>query len=274
MIGKPFINLAVSQAIENYLKYKDKKDDPMFWSFLVVVIRSLIFIYGELDIINPYITQNEHNMGGFDSNLSKYGFSLEKIQDFENQFLEFQKQEKENQFPNFAFIMIQKYLIQMFFLKQRTMHMEKQVTDEFKSFLYLNEVTNPFMIQDRDKYIKDKNELNYYFNSIRYDYSHNFSLEELRRSVLIPESYMLAGYNFNQIMALNDIELRNVNLRVYNFFRVNPNLEDRDDLLLKAVNYYKKYGNRVTSGNGYVDFLLFASILATALFLLVLVYFH
>ena len=51
------------------------------------------------------------------------------------------------------------------------------------------------------------------------------------------------------------------------FFHVNPMEPNKAELLDKAVNYYKRYGNRVTTGNGYVDFLLFASILATAVFI-------
>ena len=82
MIGKPFINESLSNAIENYLKYKNNPESEGFNEFKVMVIRSLIYIYGELDIINPYITQNEKNMGGFDNNLMKYGFSPKDLENF------------------------------------------------------------------------------------------------------------------------------------------------------------------------------------------------
>ena len=49
-----FINEAFSKAINDYLESKDSKDGILYNSFLVVVIRMLIIIYGELDIINPY----------------------------------------------------------------------------------------------------------------------------------------------------------------------------------------------------------------------------
>ncbi len=274
MIGKPFINIMLSQAIENYLKYKEKPEEPIFSSFPVFVIRTLIFIYGELDIINPYITQNEHNMGGFDSNLSKYGFPNESVQDFKNLFLVYQKEINENKRPNTAFIKIEKYLIDMFFLKEKVMHTKEEVLEEFKKFLYIKENPNPYIQNDITKYTVDPNELSLYLQSVSYQYSHNFSLEELRRSTLIPEAYTLAGYTLEQISALNDMDLRAVNNQVYQFFKVDANLSDKDEILQKAVNYYKKYGNRITSGNGYVDFLLFSSILATAVFVLVLIFFY
>ena len=273
-MGKPFINLAVSKAIENYLKYKGKLEEPIFSTFPVFVIRTLIYIYGELDIINPYITQNEHNMGGFDSNLSKYGFSLEKIQDFKNQFLVYEQELSANKIPNSAFLKIEKYLIEMYFCKQKTMHTSIELQEEFKTYLYLPENQNPFIQEELNRVVLDKNELSLYFNSLAFEANHNFSVDELRRNTLIPEAYTLLGYSLDQINTLSDGDLRNINAQIYAYFHVNANLPDRDDYLQKAINYYKKYGNRVTSGNGYVDFLLFASVFATAVFILILVFFN
>ena len=255
MMGKPFINLAVSKAIENYLKYKGKLEEPIFSTFPVFVIRTLIYIYGELDIVNPYITQNEHNMGGFDSNLAKYELSI-------------------NKFPNSAFLKIEKYLIEMYFCKQKTMHTPIELQEEFKTYLYLPENQNPVMQEELNRMVSDKNELLLYLHSLAFDAAHNFSIEELRRNTLIPEAYTLLGYSLDQINALSDVDLRNVNTQIYAYFHVNANLPDRDDFLQKAINYYKKYGNRVTSGNGYVDFLLYASVFATAVFILLLVFFY
>ena len=189
MMGKPFINLAVSKAIENYLKYKGKLEEPIFSTFPVFVIRTLIYIYGELDIINPYITQNEHNMGGFDSNLAKYGFSLEKIQDFKNQFLVYEQELSTNKIPNTAFLKIEKYLIEMYFCKQKTMHLPIESQEEFKTYLYLPENQQPFIQEELNRVIIDKNELSLYFNSLAFEANHNFSIEELRRNTLTPSLY-------------------------------------------------------------------------------------
>jgi len=126
MIGKPFINEVLSKSIEDYLKYKNKPESLEYSSFLVVVIRSLIFIYGELDIINPYITRNETNMGGFDVNLTKYGFPLSLVQEFKACFLDFQQECNAMKKPNSAFLKIEKFLIQMYFYKQKTMNLPYQ----------------------------------------------------------------------------------------------------------------------------------------------------
>lgn len=274
MIGKPFINEVLSNAIELYLKYKDKPDDPIFQSFLVVTIRTLVFIYGELDILNPYITQNEHNMGGFDNNLTKFGFSKEKLADFKKQFVLFQEEEKKQKKPNTAFMQIEKYLIDMYFFKKKAMSLNEENDKAFKNLLYLKDNPNVDFQKTLELFVVNKDELSFYLKSKEFESQHNFVLEKVKRSTLIPDAYTLLGYSKEQIENLPDLDLQAVNHQVYKFFMVDSSLANKDELLLKAVNYYKRYGNRITTGNGYVDFLLFASILATAIFLAVLFAFN
>ena len=269
MIGQPFINPVLSHAIEMYLKYKDHPEDPNFSEFTVVVVRTLVFIYGELDILNPYITHNEHMMGGFDSNITKYGFSIDALTDFKNQFLKFVEEQQKNIRPNSAFIKIQKYLIDMYSYKQKSMNLPIDQLMLFKKYLYIPE--NNEKIADINRYLINPQEIIGYLNSIIYETNHNFILEPVKRETLNTDAYILLGYNINQINNLNDSDLKAVNDQIYRFFRVDSNSPNSKELLDKAVNYYKRYGNRITSGNGYVDFLLFASIAATALFITVLI---
>lgn len=269
MIGQPFINPVLSHAIEMYLKYKDHPEDPNFSEFTVVVVRTLVFIYGELDILNPYITHNEHMMGGFDSNITKYGFSIDALTDFKNQFLKFVEEQQKNIRPNSAFIKIQKYLIDMYSYKQKTMNLPIDQLMLFKKYLYIPE--NSEKIAEINKYLINPQEIIGYLNSKIYETNHNFILEPVKRETLNTDAYILLGYNMNQINNLNDTDLKAVNEQIYRFFRVDSNSPNSKELLDKAVNYYKRYGNRITTGNGYVDFLLFASIAATALFITVLI---
>lgn len=271
MIGKPFINEELSRAIENYLKFKEKPDSIEFSEFPVMVIRTLVFIYGELDIINPYITRNENNMGGFNSNLMKYGLSLEAVEKFKECFPAFKKEASVGKKPNVAFLNLEKYLIQMYFCKQKMMNLPVEKQQELKQYLYVKENNNAKIQEDLRRFTENTEELDLYFQSMAFETSHNFRLEESRRNILTKDAYTLLGYSMEQIYLLNDADLRSVNQQIYNFFRVDPNLENKEELLEKAVNYYKRYGNKVTSGNGFVDFLLFMSILATALFVTFLV---
>ena len=117
MIGNPFINDVINKAIEDYLKFKATPDNPFFSTFPVMAIRTLIYIYGELDIINPYITRNEQSLGGFDGNLTKYGFQEEKVEDFKAAFLNYQELLTKNVIPNSGMLTIQKYLMEMYLMK-------------------------------------------------------------------------------------------------------------------------------------------------------------
>lgn len=269
MIGQPFINPVLSHAIEVYLKYKDHPENPLFQEFTVNVIKTLVFIYGELDILNPYITHNEQMMGGFDSNITKYGFPVEKLQDFKNQFMVYAEQKEKNTCPNIGFIKIQKYLIDMFCFKQKTMNLPADQIELFKKYLYIEE--NADKMADNSKNLINKNEILLYLNSRLFEFTHNFILSPVVREILNKDAYVLLGYNVEQVKNLNDVDLKAVNNQVYQFFKVDSNSSNSKELLDRAVNYYKKYGNKVTTGNGYVDFLLFASIVATSLFVVFLI---
>lgn len=269
MIGQPFINPEVSSAIETYLKYKEQPNNPVFNDFLVSIIQALVYIYGELDILNPYITHNEHMMGGFDNNITKYGFPSSSLDDFKKQFSQFRIEEKKGEIPNSAFLKLEKYVIDMFCYKQKAMNLPVNVFDEFKAYLYVPD--NPEKQNDLKKYVEDDNIVLGYLRSKMFENTHDFSLKPMYKEILNADAYALLGYNFAQINALNSQDLQAVNNQIYTFFRVDASLPNRKELLDKAVNYYKRYGNRVTTGNGYVDFLLFASVAATAIFIVMLV---
>ena len=54
-MDKVFINEAFTKAINDYLKSSDNIQGVTYNSFLVVVLRSLVSIYSELDIVNPKV---------------------------------------------------------------------------------------------------------------------------------------------------------------------------------------------------------------------------
>ena len=77
--GYVFVNEAMSNAINNYFKYKDDPNKLGFNTFDVVVARIIVWLYGELDITNCIKTMNEHGMGGFDMNICKFGYPQEEL---------------------------------------------------------------------------------------------------------------------------------------------------------------------------------------------------
>ena len=125
-----FINQAFTNAINLYLENKQSSDSIEFSTFPVMVIRTLILIYGELDIINPFRTNNEDRMGGFDSNLTKFGFSKRALTNFKNCF---QKCIENQTHPNIYFLKVEKYLIDMFFYRKKVINNTEEQIKSFQS---------------------------------------------------------------------------------------------------------------------------------------------
>ena len=74
-----FINDALNEAIVTYVKGKKKIHSKEYNSFLSCVMRMLVIIYGEEDIIKSYSTKD---FKLFDNTLTKYGYSIENVNKF------------------------------------------------------------------------------------------------------------------------------------------------------------------------------------------------
>ena len=105
-----------------------------------------------------------------------------------------------------------------------------------------------------------------------YEVSHNYTFNALKEVALRAEAYQLAGYNAVEVMNMKEEDILNINNKVYHFFRIKDNDTNKRGRLEEAINYYKKYGNTITSGNGYVDLLLILSVIATSLMLITLAF--
>ena len=93
-----FINEAFDTAIKSFLEVNSKKESLLYYSFLVVVIRTLSFIYGESDIMNPYYLKNSVALI---NNFSKYGMSKMDITTMFEELLLYYKIECEDENKTF-----------------------------------------------------------------------------------------------------------------------------------------------------------------------------
>lgn len=271
MEGNIFVNEAFTMAIKKYLDNKSTPDSKEFSSFLVIVIRILTLIYGELDIVNPYRTNHVTGLGGFDVNLKKYGLTDIELDDFKSEFQKFYKNEGNNDILKLSFIKIQRILIDMFILKKSHVLVDEEEIKEFRGMLYFKEDTNPIKSELYNLLTPDSNEIMNYLNSRLFEQKHNYVLTEYKEIALSQEAYQLAGYNVVEVMNMSDKEIENINNKVYHFFRIKDSDLNKRKRLESAISYYKKYGRAITSGNGYVDMILLASIVATGLMLFVII---
>ncbi len=266
MEGNVFVNEAISKAIADYIKFKERPDRAEFHSFLVVVIRTLVLIYGELDIVNPYRTNNAL---GLDTNLKKFGCSEEVLQELKRQILLYSQNSENESLQRELFVSIEKTLIDLFALRKKSVDVSEEVVAQFKSLLYLKNDLNVYKKELYQKFTPNSDILFYYLNNKLFEVKHNFTFTEFKDVALSAEAYQLAGFNAVEVMHLKEEEIENINNKVYHFFRIKDNDLNKRGRLDEAIRYYKKYGNTITSGNGYVDLLLLMSVIATGLLLVV-----
>ena len=139
-----FINEAFDKAVNDYLISKDKEEGVLYNSFLVVVIRLLINIYGELDIIKPFKVKNEM---AFDTNLMKYGAKKEQIDNLKVLVYKYFLIEKRNvqsvkRENNPYFIEVQKCLIDLFNMKRLNFGLQERDSRDFFDLLYTPGTSN------------------------------------------------------------------------------------------------------------------------------------
>ena len=163
---KVFINEAFEKAINDYLQSSDKVQGVIYNSFLVVVIRLLKNLYGELDLINPYKMNDEELLK---ENLSKYGYSKFKVELFLSNLQLFYDIEKENQnkqikTKNHYFITVQKDIIDMLICKKLNFDLKQSDVTDFYSLLYTPYSNNPLQVSYNFLNAEDVFEIDRYFS--------------------------------------------------------------------------------------------------------------
>lgn len=243
-----FINEAFTLGIKQYLENKENND------FLTVVIKTLINIYGELDIINPYKTNTESGMGGFDENIVKFGYSRENLSLFKQEFLNYYL--TKDQIPNKYFSKIEKDLIDMFFLKVKSVNHDEEIFNNFKSYLKFN-----------DEKSADKDEIERYFNYKLKSLNTDIKYQLVENNTLNKDAYEILGYSYDNITKMSKNELIDINNKIFDYFKIDQNNQDKYLRLEQAIIYYKEFGKKEEKKqeNGYVEFLLLSGFIAVSI---------
>lgn len=272
-MDKVFINNSFTKAIDDYLKSSDNVQGVMYNSFLVVVIRMLVAIYSELDIINPKIIDDEDLLK---ENLAKFGYDksdvlvfLSNIQlfwDFENEN-DKRKVKKKNPY----FILIQKELVDMLIKKKLNFYLTEAEVREFYDLLYTPYSKNPLRVSYNFLQASDVMEVDKYFK-VQMKNNVKVILPKEKR-LLNAKAYEILNYSFDNIKNLESSEVDKINSQVYDYFKIRENAINKEYLLEKAIEAIERENNKVTSGNGYVDILLVLSVICTVLMLLGIVLF-
>lgn len=272
-----FVNVAFTEALKSYLASFDNKDGIMYNSFEVVVIRILALIYGRLDILNPYYLNNSV---AFFNNLAKYGMSKVDIAMFKEEFLNFYNFNKNNQSSRFKvknpyFKTTLKYLVDMFIAKKKNTGVTFSEEEQFLDLAYTTHTKSPYRISygylmlDDDMYIEK-----YYYSKLNeLEMTREININETISTPLNLEALNFVGVNLSNLKDMSHDELEDAKKEAYSYFEVDASSINREEELQQKMDYYKLYGHKVTSGNGYVDILLLMSVIATSFSVLAILIF-
>ena len=267
-----FINEAFDKAINDYLSSKDKPEGVLYNSFLVVVIRLLINIYGELDIINPFHINNE---SALDENLMKYGMSKENVDEFKRLIDGFYRIEKKNMSSvkketNIYFIEVQKKLIDMFNIKRLNFGLIESDRKDFFDLLYTPGTSNALRLSYNFLNADDIYEISEYFKNSMEKVIDVPKEKEKEKNLLSFETYKFFGIGITDLSKMNEIDINNLNKQIYKSLDINENAINKDYLLEEKIKMFKMQNEKVTTGNGYVDILLIMSVIVTTIMVVVI----
>lgn len=262
-MDKVFINNAFSKAVNNYTKSNDNVQGVMYNSFLVVVIRSLISIYSELDIINPMVIGDEELLK---ENLAKFGYDKTDIEVFLSNLQLFDDFEVLNETNNVKkknpyFLLIEKDLINMLIKKKLNFFITEHELKVFYDLLYTPNSTNPLRVSYNYLMSNNEWEIDNYFKT---EMKNNVKVVlPKEKHLLNPKAYEILNYNIEDIKNMSETEINKINSLVFDYFKIRENAINKEYLLEKAIEAMEREKDKITSGNGYVDILLVLSVIIT-----------
>ena len=243
--GYVFVNEAMSNAINNYFKYKDQPNRLGFNTFDVVVARVIVWLYGELDITNCIKTMNEHGMGGFDMNICKFGYPQEELVKFKDNFQKYYEIDLKNRNlaikeKNPYMDIVQKNLVDMFFYKKKMMNLDNNQTKEFYDFLFSIK-SNDFYKQTQALLMsEDPYDIVYYFNLKMFRFDNHYSFYLYKLDVLDMAIYDFFNVPSEDVEQFSQKQINSVNSQIYGYYQIDESDPNKVDKLIAAINNTKK----------------------------------
>ena len=219
-------------------KYTLNKNDQ---SFDVKIIRILIHIYNEIDIINPFLVENYDLIF---NNIKKYGLSDEELQKFKDSLKLYMQYNEMD-----AMLTLYKILIDMIVKKHKDTFISKEEVAEYEKFFFQGKCINS---------------LNKYWDKALYKINNKIIFKENNNNIFNPYAYYLQGKTLADIKEMSDEKLYYLNRKILKDYNIKIDDKNVVNKLNKAINkivFPKQV--ELTTGNGFVDILTFISFVAT-----------
>ena len=238
-MNQVFVNEAFTKAIDDYLKNADNVQGIIYNSFLVVVVRMLVCIYSELDIVNPLVIGDEELLY---KNLTKFGYSRDSLNIFFSNLqlyydISQKNQQNSQKEKNPYFEFVQKDLIDMFIVKKVNFYLTEEEVKTFYDLLYTPFSKNPLRVSYNFLMCTINNtdvmEIDNYFKTQMRDNIKVIKPQE--KHYLNVKAYEILNYSMDDLNKMDSNELERVNHQVYDYFKIRENAINKGYLLEKAI---------------------------------------
>jgi len=243
-----FINNAINDSIIMYYQAKEKPHSVEFNSFMVTVMRMIVLLYGELDITNCYHTKNEKGMGGFDTNITKYGYPPAKLEKFKENFekyYEFDMRQRKLHIKrkNPYFNAVQKSLIDMMFAKNKRSPLDANQAQEFYNMLFTANSVDFYRRTFAILTAVNPYDVDEYFRKNMFMLSNKITIKPIRRRILSDDIYNFFGIKKELFDSFTQKQIDSVNKQIYDYYQVDPYDYQKEDKLRIAIAQAKKRPN-------------------------------
>lgn len=256
MINKSiFINQAINDALDNYVNKKLTEQKISAVDFTTNIIKTLMFIYSESEILNTY---NQKDETRFDAILLQYGFPSDALKVFYQQMQEFSNWQKQNSHKTFLITEIQKTIIEMIKYKSNVFEISDLEIQTYEELLYLNGT--------REFYNKtnsiNPDEVKFFWNHTKSNLNNLIVINRVRPEILSPQQYETYGLSISEIKKLDDSQIEKINKEILKNEIENIGVNGGNTKQKEDVLQYVLKPQNITSGAGFVDKLLLFGIIS------------
>ncbi|MDD2504893.1 MAG: hypothetical protein PHF21_01305 [Bacilli bacterium] len=255
-----FINNGIHNGIISYLNFINNNEINNKHIYEFWVIRILIRIYGEINIINPFKLRKEES---FKNNLLIYGLKEIEVDSFIKFMNEYDKwlnspvEPAKTDIPNKINII----LINMILLKKTINNIDKNDIECFDDF-FCPEKGDMLKVQNlimNEPYTTSKLWLRK-----KNSFNNDFKFQEITEQLLTENDYNRYGLILNEVKQLSNLKIREINNKI-----ITEDSENNEGGRTK----FDPKKLILTSGSGFVDTIVLLSIMATEIMIGLLIAF-
>ena len=245
-----YVNNAVHNGIQNYLSSGQNMEIDKVHIFEYWVVKVLVQIYGEINIINPFKLNNVESL---QKNLTLYGLKTPELEAFFRYMEEYDKWlNSPTLVPKTDLpIKLSTTLINMVLLRNGT---QKITAEDIAFYDTFFDPIEGHLAKLNDLIVTDKTVIPKLWRRKKAQLENRVILEEVMPDLLPASDYKRYGLNINEVKQLSNLKIKEINDKIL-----------AEDAAANEGGRAKFDPKKLilTSGSGFVDTLVLLSIMAT-----------